>query len=232
MARKIQKKLSSVKTDREKQEERRHQPAIPVPDLDAHREDDFSDGADDGSGWILSYGDMVTLLLLFFVMMFSVSKPDEQRLEEMKEAIARGKKAITEKMAEKKETEIAEKFSQEEIAGISVHELIEVANSSNSTSEKQEAVDVIEILLGRVVKDNDMDRTELNKKLVNLKKQREKAEPEGLVDSEPTHTYEMVFPASQVFDGDSFDLSKSGEKIIGTLARRMSRSGLINIETV
>ena len=38
-------------------------------------------------GWMGTYGDMVTLLMAFFVMLFAISDPDPGRLEEISKAM-------------------------------------------------------------------------------------------------------------------------------------------------
>ena len=38
-------------------------------------------------GWMGTYGDMVTLLMAFFVMLFAISDPDPRRLEEISKAM-------------------------------------------------------------------------------------------------------------------------------------------------
>lgn len=42
---------------------------------------------DDSQGWLITYSDVVTLLLTFFVFMFTVSKVDHKAVEEMRQAI-------------------------------------------------------------------------------------------------------------------------------------------------
>lgn len=42
---------------------------------------------DDSQGWLITYSDVVTLLLTFFVFMFTVSKLDHKAVEEMRQAI-------------------------------------------------------------------------------------------------------------------------------------------------
>tara|TARA_B100000315_G_scaffold83731_1_gene76760 strand:+ start:13773 stop:14474 length:702 start_codon:yes stop_codon:yes gene_type:complete len=42
-----------------------------------------SSGGDDDPGWILTYADMTTLLMTFFIFLLSISSPDPKKYEEM-----------------------------------------------------------------------------------------------------------------------------------------------------
>jgi len=48
-----------------------------------------SDPSEDTS-WLVTYGDMVTLLMAFFVLMFSASKVSEEKYEQVAQSIAQG----------------------------------------------------------------------------------------------------------------------------------------------
>ena len=47
-----------------------------------------SEEVDEAEGWVLTYADMVTLLLTFFVLLFSFSTIDQSKFEQMKSAIS------------------------------------------------------------------------------------------------------------------------------------------------
>ena len=58
------------------------------------------DGGEDDSSWLLTYGDMMTLLLTFFIFLLSISSPDPKKYEEMMrrvgDALGGGKGAFEE----------------------------------------------------------------------------------------------------------------------------------------
>lgn len=47
-----------------------------------------SAGEDNNANWIFTYSDMITLLLAFFIIMASVSKPDEERYAKIQKSLA------------------------------------------------------------------------------------------------------------------------------------------------
>ena len=49
------------------------------------KQEHHEEGAEDGEGnWIISYADMMTLLCVFFVLMYSMANPDPKKYEEFK----------------------------------------------------------------------------------------------------------------------------------------------------
>ena len=80
---------------------------------------------DNDSGWLMTYGDMMTLILTFFVLLFSMSTLDPVKMAEMGDAMYEARGQINEKpvssLAEIKEMlfEIVEEESMEEDAIIS-----------------------------------------------------------------------------------------------------------------
>jgi chemotaxis protein MotB len=49
-----------------------------------------SDGGDDGPGWLTTFNDLVTLLMVFFVLLFTMGSVDTKAMEEFKNALQSG----------------------------------------------------------------------------------------------------------------------------------------------
>ena len=60
-------------------------------------------------GWMGTYGDMVTLLMAFFVMLYSASDPDPGKFEEMVESMS---KAFSSKEVESEFEELHENLEE------------------------------------------------------------------------------------------------------------------------
>ena len=60
-------------------------------------------------GWMGTYGDMVTLLMAFFVMLYSASDPDPGKFEEMVESM---KEAFSNEEVENEFKELHENLEQ------------------------------------------------------------------------------------------------------------------------
>lgn len=54
--------------------------------LESMREESFAEAMDEAR-WLLSLSDLLTLLLTFFVMLFAISSPDQQKMAEMTRAM-------------------------------------------------------------------------------------------------------------------------------------------------
>ena len=78
-----------------------------------------SDPSEDTS-WLMTYGDMVTLLMAFFVLMYSASKVSEEKYEQVAQSIAQGFNSPgPDAIVEIASSEIAESESTEEVTVLS-----------------------------------------------------------------------------------------------------------------
>ena len=78
-----------------------------------------SDPSEDTS-WLVTYGDMVTLLMAFFVLMYSASKVSEEKYEQVAQSIAQGFNSPgPDAIVEIASSEIAESESTEEVTVLS-----------------------------------------------------------------------------------------------------------------
>ena len=59
---------------------------------------DFEDDSGDGGGWLATYGDMMTLLMCFFVLLFSMSQIKKKKFEQLKQTLKKsiGKQDVPE----------------------------------------------------------------------------------------------------------------------------------------
>ena len=87
----------------------------------------FGDGdtlSADDSGFYISYADMMTLLMVFFVLMFSVSKPDESRFDEVAKSVSQ---AFNQEVAQ----EIIDEINRLEVLEKSLNATIEAVQLSD-----------------------------------------------------------------------------------------------------
>ena len=71
---------------------------------------------DDGEPWLISYADMVTLLLGFFVMLYSVSKVDDRKFEAVQQALATTFKSDPKNKNSENKQNLTENVSRQERA--------------------------------------------------------------------------------------------------------------------
>ena len=50
----------------------------------------YDSDPNEDTSWLVTYGDMVTLLMAFFVLMYSASKVSEEKYEQVAQSIAQG----------------------------------------------------------------------------------------------------------------------------------------------
>ena len=50
----------------------------------------YDSDPNEDTSWLVTYGDMVTLLMAFFVLMFSAGKVSEEKYEQVAQSIAQG----------------------------------------------------------------------------------------------------------------------------------------------
>ena len=81
----------------------------------------------DDSGFYTSFADMMTLLMVFFVLMFSVSKPDESRFDEVAKSVSQ---AFNQEVAQ----EIIDEINRLEVLEKSLNATIEAVQLSDQIS--------------------------------------------------------------------------------------------------
>jgi chemotaxis protein MotB len=83
----------------------------------------FDKKPDDSDQWTLSYGDMVTLVLTFFIMLFAISKIDMEKMEVVAKSMS-------------------EAMDKDRVRVISVERIVKDVNDFVAQENLQEAVDV------------------------------------------------------------------------------------------
>jgi chemotaxis protein MotB len=91
-----------------------------------------SSGITNDAGFFVSFADMMTLLMVFFVLMYSVSKVDEDRFDEVARSVSQ---AFNEEVAQ----EIADEVSQLENLQASLDETIKMMNLGDEISTEMTA---------------------------------------------------------------------------------------------
>lgn len=91
-----------------------------------------SSGITNDTGFFVSFADMMTLLMVFFVLMYSVSKVDEDRFDEVARSVSQ---AFNEEVAQ----EIADEVSQLEKLQASLDETIKTMNLGDEISTEMTA---------------------------------------------------------------------------------------------
>ncbi|MGN6131497.1 MAG: OmpA/MotB family protein, partial [Nocardioidaceae bacterium] len=56
----------------------------------SRRREEPEEGHDNNERWLLTYSDMITLLMVLFIVLFAISQVDQKRFEELKQGMAAG----------------------------------------------------------------------------------------------------------------------------------------------
>lgn len=145
-------------------------------------------------GWIFSYSDMVTNLLMFFIMLVAVSKLDENKYQELTEGLQKGSKT----------TENARRS---------------VANFSSAGQTPSEMIMAASEMLDRMSPAEMADKksefakyNELKNKVTNMLK------AYGLKNYAPPHqqNFEFIVPTDKMFSGGK--LTPFGNNILATIS--------------
>jgi chemotaxis protein MotB len=99
-----------------------------------------SDGGNDGPGWLTTFNDLVTLLMVFFVLLFTMGSVDTQAMNEFKNALQAGLGI----MGEGTQVSISVKGARPELDN--EHLLRQADGEDAPVDEQQEAVPIDEAL--------------------------------------------------------------------------------------
>lgn len=166
----------------------------PFSDHDVLGSDGHSGATHNDEGWIFSYSDMVTNLLMFFIMLVAVSKIDESKYQELTEGMQKGSK----------KTENARRS---------------VANFSSAGQTPSEMIMAASEMLDRMSPAEMSDKksefakyNELKNKVTNMLK------AYGLKNYAPPHqqNFEFIVPTDKMFSGGR--LTQFGNNILATIS--------------
>ncbi len=143
-------------------------------------------GGDEGGSWMDTYGDLVTLLLTFFVLLYSMSSLDQSKWELFVKSIYPG--------MEDSDGEAAEKI---------------VLNGKASSSSS-----AANTVLGQSAPMNDVSDLDVNQLYITLAQQMDNQGVSGVSVSRGTDYTFVEFKDNVFFEGDSSTISAEGQKAL------------------
>lgn len=143
-------------------------------------------GGDEGGSWMDTYGDLVTLLLTFFVLLYSMSSLDQSKWELFVKSIYPG---------------------MEDADGEATEKVILNANASSANSSSSG-------VLGDSVEMNDVSELDVNQLYITLAKQMDSQGVEGASVSRGTDYTFVEFKDNVFFEGDSSTISREGQRAL------------------
>lgn len=113
----------------------------------AHHDDDEHEGHghEEGEPWLMSFADLILNLLLFFIVLYSISSVDEKKLQELAKAI--NGEIVPQTITEKAEDE-------EENAEIlqEIQSLMNKINDGVATDQQKKKAEIVKEQLGKYLK--------------------------------------------------------------------------------
>ncbi len=165
-----------------------------------HRKKEHSD--DEGEGWIVSYADLMTLLLCVFVLLFAMSSLDNDKVKAVSQAM---KGYLTEKEVSQENTDLS--ANERQIQALRI--LTQVMDLGHPD----------ELLTKLLKMENEKKETE------NLK---DAAKKLGLApmstQKSPIQRFEVVLPVSGLFEPGGAQLTKTGLNVLTKLAPKVSET--------
>ena len=184
--------------------------------------DEEDNAGDEEATWIYTYGDLVTLLLLFFVMLFAISTISEEKFQALKEAIdsKKGKAiGIIDKIKEmSEEAESSGNVDYVRKVKIGNAEDIELAQMVAQSGQLQ----ISQIIQSLEYLEEQMDKkeTEKSRKIVKQIKNNLEKETKKLTSSIKKDFKELIvkIPHGKVFNSD-ITLSTYAKSFITSMSR-------------
>ncbi|NRA67031.1 MAG: flagellar motor protein MotB [Pseudobacteriovorax sp.] len=169
------------------------------PDFQGY--EDFESENDD---WIYSYADMMTLILAFFVLLYSLSKDDDEKFKQMTELF--NESFGTENIVEKTE-EIVTGEEREQRALRMLVTMLNLGENLETAMNKIEK-DYMEDSLSKSKNEETEDSNKLGKR----------------ISDEEASFSEITLPNSYLFESGKVKLSPKAERIVAHIAGKITES--------
>jgi chemotaxis protein MotB len=190
-------------------------------------------------GWIFSYADLITILMMFFILLLSISSLDEQKFQELKSALASTTKADsgagagagagagdTGNLGEsvKISTISKSKALETYIGKVSLMELSEKAQQLAASDSNTQIMAIMQMLIGAVDKES-LNKSQKNEQLFNQAKKEIEAIAEAnrieQVSAEAKASeVKILLPSYLLFDRQG-ELTQKGKNILNQLSSGM-----------
>lgn len=174
-------------------------------------EENFSQAEDSGEGMMASFADMMTLLLGFFIILYSLSTMDEKKFFELGKSISASFKSQDTDELDVQVTEVMQTSQQQRAFQMLIAVL--------KLGSEQEAVAKIEQLYSEMTKAKDSKQV-LSEEVKELKEL--KAKVNGGNDDDDV-LLELILPSSSLFASGSDRLTPAATKQLSGFARTIER---------
>ena len=193
-------------------------------------------GHDEGEGtWIFSYADMITILMMFFILLLSISSMDEQKFQELKGAIASTSKTASNSgdsgnMGESSNRSTISKSQALEayVGKVSIMALSEKALELAASDSNTQILAIMQMLLGAVDKDaikNSQRKEEQFKKATKeLETLAAVNQAEKVATESKSNEIKVLLPSYLLFDSKG-SFTVKGKNILNQLSSGMAGLG-------
>jgi chemotaxis protein MotB len=193
-------------------------------------------GHDEGeSGWIFSYADMITILMMFFILLLSISSLDEQKFQELKGAIASttqtdstagdsGNLGESVSMSTMSKSEALDTY----IGKVSILALSEKAKQLAASDANTQILAIMQMLMGEVDKEaiakSMKKEAQFNQAKKEVQKLAEASRNEKVLAETQSNEIKVVLPSYLLFDAKG-DITEKGRSILTQLSSGVAGLG-------
>lgn len=193
-------------------------------------------GHEEGEGtWIFSYADMITILMMFFILLLSISSLDEQKFQELKGAIASTSKTESAagdsgNMGESSNRSTISKSQALEayVGKVSIMALSEKAQQLAASDSNTQILAIMQMLLGAVdkeaIKASQLKEEQFKKATKELENLAQANTMEKVATETKSNEIKVLLPSYLLFDKKG-EFSLKGKNILNQLASGMAGLG-------
>lgn len=216
-------------------------PSRPIHVDSGHGSHGAGGGGHDGDGsWIYSYADMITLVLMFFVLLLSISTVSPQKYEQLKQSMKTKEEAPpSTQQSQSSSSDTANVRMRGEaagsIGGVSANELIAKAESKETKNEQILAA--IMHLMAAVDANDLRNNNEMQKQVGRIRQNvQEQLRFAKVYDSlkERDRHVTLIIPTEKIFSANLRDLNKDANSLLSKLAlelKKITPAPFVNIES-